>query len=215
MNNTQSKKIKIYIVPIITLVVFVAIIIFLIIPKISEIFGGLDSINRDNQAITDVNALTAELEALQARKDSIEADLADLNNITSGGTTRVVEFRDKIASILLSYNLDIDSQNISESSFLNADLNTDVVLIEIPFDFAVTGTLEDTKAFINALSSIEDFAIVKELDITKGDGDQWIMNIILIKYQFGTNPEEEQIYLGVGLNSTIPDNIRGYLDSRE
>lgn len=214
MEKSRSKTIKIYIVPIITLVIFVGIIIFLIIPKISSIFAGLGQIGLDNQAIADTDSLASVLENLNARKPELERDLQNLNTIASGGTTRVVEFRDKIASVLTNFDLTIESQNISESSFINADLQDDVILIEIPFDFAVTGTLDDTKAFINALSNIDDFAIVKELDITKGDGNLWIMNIILIKYQFGTNPEENDLYLSVDTQATVPDNIRGYLDSR-
>lgn len=214
MKKDRSKIIRIYIVPIITLVFFVGIVVFLIIPKISEIFDGLGKIRSDNEQISVINTSDTELAQLEQRKDEIQADLANLNTIASGGTTRVVEFRDKIAGILTSFDLVIENQNISESSFINTDVGDSVILIEIPFNFAVTGTLDSTKAFINRLSSIEDFAIVKELDIKKGDGDLWTMNIILIKYQFGVNPEVNDLYLNVDIHSTVPDNIRGYLEAR-
>jgi hypothetical protein len=215
MNKSTSKKIRIYLVPIITLVFFVGIVVFLIIPKISEIFSGLGKINADNEQIAVINATSAELSRLEENKDVIQADLEALNTIAPGSTTRVVEFRDKIAGILTSFDLDIESQNISESSFINTDVDNSVILIEIPFTFSVTGTLESTKAFINSLSSIEDFAIVKELDIKKGQGNLWLMSIVLIKYQFGVDPDADTLYINVDINSPVPDNIRGYLDSRE
>jgi hypothetical protein len=215
MKKSRAKLIKIYLVPIITLVVFVGIIVFMIIPKISEIFSSLGKINADNEQIAVLNALDADLSGLEKNKGAIETDLVDLNTIASGGTTRVVEFRDKIAGILTSFGLDIESQNISESSFITTDVDSSIILIEIPFTFSVTGSLDDTKAFINSLSTIDDFAIVKELDIKKGTTEAWLMNIILIKYQFGTNPEAETLYQNVDIHTIVPDNIRGYLDSRE
>ncbi len=214
MKQNRSKFLKIYIFPIATLVVFVGIIIFLVIPRISSIFEGMELVNQNNISIKNIEQEVSDLSTLQ-NNPNLRSDLDLLNNIASNGATRVVEFRDKIAGMLSSFSLAINAQRISESSFINADIRDSIILIEIPFEFTVGGSLENIKAFITSLSTLDDFAIVKELGISKGENEAWVMNIILVKYQFAANPNDDDLYSSIDPTSRIPQNIRDFLDLKK
>lgn len=214
MKQTWAQFIKIYIFPIVTLGVFAGIILFLVIPKISEIFAAIDQVKLDNDEVTSIDLEIADLSSLQNNTD-LTANLNLLNELASNGATRVVEFRDKMATSLAGFNLAVNTQRISESSFINADLRDSIILIEIPFEFSVSGTLDNVKAFITSLSSLSDFAIVKELDIVKEEGESWNMKIILVKYQFAANPNDEDLYSNIDPTTRIPQNIQEFLETRK
>ncbi len=214
MKQSWSKFLKIYIFPIVTLAIFTGIILFLVIPKISEIFAAIDQVKIDNEEVAAINTEIADLSNLQNNTE-LSSNLALLNELASNGATRVVEFRDKMAANLSQFNLTVNTQRISESSFINADLRDSIILIEIPFEFSVTGTLDNVKAFITSLSTLSDFAIVKELDIAKEEGESWNMKIILVKYQFAANPNDEELYSNIDPTTRIPQNIQEFLETRK
>jgi len=225
-SNKTVKFIKLYVIPIAAVVSFIVIILSLIIPKISEILGQLDEINQSNAALVDKNILLANLEQLGNSINDVNLKLSSINQIAPSGTSEVVKFRDKITAIIKANNLDVTSQTLSENStdsktLGNVSVAGNILLQEVPFEFELSGTYSNIVRFINSLSTIDDFIIIKEMQLTAQNNavltsGKWDFKLNIVKYQFRDvkNSNLNKVYMNVDPTAKISKIIVDYINSR-
>ncbi|MFS8130886.1 MAG: hypothetical protein ACMG57_02815 [Candidatus Dojkabacteria bacterium] len=228
--KAQSKFLKLYIVPIFTIIIFISIIAVLVIPKINEVFAKLDEVTNNNDQVTQLNTQLSEVKALDLNSDTILSELDIVNSIATSQNTEVIKFRDKISALTIQNNLTIVSQKLTESTVIpdasNTGLTGNVNLVEVPFIFEIVGRFEDIKSFIGSLNTIDDFVIVKEMDLSLRDQtglsqgevqqtNEWSLKIDLVKYQFFQAKDLQALYLNVPATASISDQMKAYIQLRE
>ncbi len=228
--KSQTKFLKLYIVPIFTIIVFILIIVLLVVPKINEVFAMLDEVSANNDNITQLTQKLNEVKALNANSDVIQSELDIVNSIATSQNTEVIKFRDKISDLTIQNNLTIVSQKLTETTVIpdasNTGLTGNVNLVEVPFIFEIVGNFQDIKSFIASLNSIDDFVIVKEMDLALRDQEglssgevqassEWSLKIDLVKYQFFEAKDLQALYLNVPATAKISDDMKAYILLRE
>ncbi|MEP7103467.1 MAG: hypothetical protein ABI721_02030 [Candidatus Dojkabacteria bacterium] len=227
----QTKFLKLYILPIFTIIVFVTIIGVFVIPKINQLFAVLDEISTNNDNVTQLSQKLSEVKALDSDSNTILSNLDTVNNIATSQNTQVVSFRDKISNLISQNGLNIISQRLSESTIdpdsSTQNLTGNVNLVELPFIFEIVGPFENIKSFIASLNTIDDFVIVKEMEITVRDSDtltqdpsaqtngDWSLKIDLVKYQFLEAKDLKDLYLNAPATAKISDDMKAYIELRQ
>ncbi|MEO6728538.1 MAG: hypothetical protein ABIM99_01315 [Candidatus Dojkabacteria bacterium] len=226
----RNKFLKLYIVPIFTIIFFILIIVGLVAPKITDVFAKLDEVSANNIIIADLNTRLNEVIALQANSETINTNLDTVNTIATSQNTEVIKFRDKISALTIVNNLTIVSQKLTESTVTpdgaNSGLSGNVNLVEVPFQFEIVGRFEDIKSFIASLNTIDDFVIVKEMELALREQEglttdeekllnQWSLKINLVKYQFFEAKDLKSLYLSIPATSKISDDMKAYILLRQ
>lgn len=228
--ETQEKKknnikiIKLYVIPIMAIAFFVGILLLLTIPKINEIFSSLDTVAANNLTIADNNLKLAQLDRLTGQYNNIVSNLGVIDGIAPLGSTEVVKFRDRVTSIIQSNNIEIINQRLSEA---NTEADTQdsqnvspIILQEVPFIFTITGSYQNIVNFINSLSTVEDFIVIKEMELTSTtNGDlnaNWQLKINIVKYQFNTdaNADLRNLFINVPIDANLNTLIQQYIAAR-
>jgi len=226
--TNRNKYIKLYIIPITTLVTFLTIIIFLIIPKVSEILSQLDLISTNDNLIANKNTEINNLQTLTTNINSINENLNTINQLAPTGVSEVVKFRDEITLIIKQNNLTINSQQLNESSVDTKNTNDPAIagsifLQEVPFIFELNGNYNDIINFITALNNVPDFIIIKEMELNAQQGTsnssqsqqntKWTFKMNIVKYQFKNIKDDvlNKVYLAVSSTIKIDKTISDYL----
>lgn len=223
-NKQRMKFIKLYIIPIISIIAFLAIVFFVDLGKISEVFGALDQIAADNDEVAKLNTELTQNRVLDNNASTILRDLQIVNEIAASSSTQLITFRDKVSQLVSESSLQILSQQLSETpltveqaqSQQNASGN--VNLIELPFIFEISGSLANIKTFISKLNSIDDFTIVKEMELSSLESEtlgEWSLKITLVKYQFITSEALDRLYQNVPATAKISSQMQEYIDLRK
>jgi hypothetical protein len=104
----------------------------------------------------------------------------------------------------------------NDSEVDNIDVQNRLTLKEIPNQFELQGTLDQMFTFIAELSKLQDFIIVQNLELDRTNTDIWVMNITLVKYQFGNVTEDlVQSFMSVPLSQQIDADVQDYIDARK
>ena len=216
------RYLRLYVIPIGAIFIFLGLMLALVIPKISLIFSSLDDVSKNNQTVADKVSQINDLKTLSGNSDSVYKQLNVINQTAPSGTTEVVKFRDKITALIQSFNLRVNSQKLSENDLAaqtqNDETNGTLTLQEVPFTFEVSGSYTDIVKFLEALSKIDDFIIVKEMELTAivEGADTWSLKISMDKYQFSTLSKEnsDKIYLNVPTTVKLSDIISKYIQTK-
>ena len=211
---------KIYFFPIASIITFIVIIFIFIIPKIFTIINKLGEIDQLNREFTTRNEELATVQNIANNKNTLEQNVNILNSLAPTELTEVVNFGTKIANLALKYNLEINNQVVRDR--INVVMNSDnpnendnqLVLTEIPNVFEVSGVDSDIFAFINALSAIDDFIVVNEMNLSGSGGGLWVLSINIVKYQFSEFDDNDKLYksyLEVPITAKINQEIEEYL----
>jgi Tfp pilus assembly protein PilO len=221
----RNKILKLYIIPIVSIIIFLAIIFFVDLDKIKSVFSSLDQLSVNNDEITKLGTELTQLEALSLNSEKIKDNLSIVNDIAANTDTQLIAFRDKVSSLVEGNNLTIISQKLSETP-LTADqaqnqqgVSGNINLIELPFIFEIAGDFGDIKSFISELNTIDDFTIVKEMELSSLTGEstvgEWSLKITLVKYQFITSDKLATLYTNVPSTAKISDKMQEYIDLRQ
>ncbi len=219
-NKETIKYIRLYVIPLFAVAFFVGILLLLTIPKINEIFTSLDTISANNAKIAENNQKFATLDALTGQYNSIVQKLSVIDGIAPLGNTEVVRFRDRISNLMIANGLNIISQRLSEanteSETQEEDEASPILLQEVPFIFTVQGTYPNIVNFIQALNSVEDFIIVKEMKLSQSNEEIWELNINIVKYQFNTldSTNLRNLYINVPIDSKLNELMEEYIRIR-
>lgn len=227
-NKNESKSrltyIRLYIIPIFATFIFFGVIIFLVIPKISEIFSNLDEISLAEAQIEQNKTKFIALDLLTAKYSSIVEQIDIINSIAPVGTTEVVKFRDRMTTLINSNNLRILNQRLSEldpeiTSLTNGEQSLSGILLqEVPFVFGVEGNYIDLVNFLNQLNSLEDFIVVKEMKMSSVATNTavWQLSITIVKYQFviAEDSSVDSVFKSVPTEAKLSEIMQEYIQSR-
>jgi Tfp pilus assembly protein PilO len=215
------KFFKIYIVPLLTLVMFFSIVIFLMIPKVQKIFKDLNEVSKTNQEIEEKDEHIASLVKLSSESLITKNQLLKINEIAPEGTVEVVNFRDRITAIAKQNGLTVTLQQFSESGLDTNQMGQpsgDIVLQEVPTFFELSGSYNNIVNFLNGLDALEDFIVIKEMQLSRGSSsvDEWGLKLILVKYQFNIADKAllEQLYKNISPNAEIDTYVVEYLNKK-
>ncbi len=222
-----EKVLKIYILPLVSMALFFLVIIFLVIPKISEIFSSLDIISKENMSYEQAKVNLDELQSASQNTNTMLSQLDVVNQTTPTGKTEVVKFRDKITNLTTKNNLVILSQQLSENNLPTGEnqQSTDgsLSLQEVPFTFEIQGQYSSLINFLKDLSSIDDFIIVREMELNSNaistsvsGSDLWVLKLTINKYQFSQISQESQdnIYQNIPISAQPSQKVLDYVNSK-
>jgi len=218
----QKRLIKFYVLPFFSVLIFIGVIGFLVIPKVLDIFNALDQISSLSEQAQKKTQTIADLNVLTQGSNLILAQLNVINQTAPTGSTEVVTFRDKITTLCQNNSLSVITQKLSESD-INENANSintlGLSLLEIPFLFEIQGSYQDTLDFIEDLSSIEDFIIVREMEFTSSSLNSAPLTVLKLrvdKYQFSIVNQDilDSQYITVPIDSKINDIVLKYIESK-
>jgi len=218
--KNNLKIIRLYVIPISAGVFFIAILLFLTIPKINEIFASLDKVTASNLVIAENDQKLALLNSLTNQYNDIVENLGVIDDIAPLGSTEVVKFRDRISSLIQSNNIEIISQRLSEanteSEIQDSQTISPIILQEVPFIFTINGSYENIVSFIQSLNSVEDFIVVKEMELSESSDGGWGLKINIVKYQFNTDSKADlrQLFINVPADANLNSLIQKYIKAR-
>lgn len=237
MNNQAVKKIelpkkkksnlsvmaRLYIFPLLVSFGFILIVIFLIIPTLFSIFSTLDEVSGKNVDLQNQNQLLTQLRELNSNSSTKISQLNSVNNITTSDQTEVVRFRNRITDVILSNQLTIFSQSLTEN---DPDIISDggrdsITLKEVPFTFKIEGSYTNIVNFFADLSVLNDFVIIKEMQFSRddkigADGTTiWTLDLVLVKYQFSKNQALDDVYRAISPSVEISQKVLDYINQRQ
>jgi hypothetical protein len=213
----KSVILRSYLVPLIVLAIFGAMLLFLILPKIGEVMAKLDQTNALYDQTRTMDAEIQTIFTLSQRQSQFSNDLLLINQIAPSGSTEVVNFHQKILALVQENSLIVQQSSIEESVKEAEDQASiaNLGIIEIPSTFTLRGPFAGLKSFVEEIRNLSDFVIIGEmalranidpnaaLGIGATTQDNWTLIITLIKYQF-LEPNEQnqlqQVFLGVSPN---------------
>jgi Tfp pilus assembly protein PilO len=223
------KTVKFYLVPLVAGLIFLLVLSGLIIPRVEQIFASLETISKSDSEIADYDEKLSSLSALTQKDDQIKGQLAVINSTAPSGTTEVVKFRDTITEMIRSYNLEIKIQQLSETNLEPTTVEDSklaggsITLQELPFNFEVSGVYSNILGFINSLSSIDEFVVVREMELSSaqsGDDESlriWNLKLKIDKYQFKTEDQTklDEVYRNIPPTAKISERILKYIESKQ
>lgn len=192
-NIPMPKILKLYVLPIATLIIFTSIVVFMVLPAVSGLFAGMDEISRLNNTVKQKDVELSQLQNLQSREAQLDLDLSAIARIVPTGRTEVVNFQLRVVSLASQFGLQVSEVETAEQVLQTGEENISALgIIEIPSNFTITGSLEQIKAFILSLETIDDFVIIGEMVVgaDRQTAGLWNLDLLLIKYQF-QNPDEQ------------------------
>ncbi len=217
-NLKLAKVVRSYLVPLGVLAVFGGMLVFLVIPKISEIIGQLDQTNSLYDQARTIDTQLVALNNLNSQQAQFADDLSVINQIAPSSATEVVNFQTQILSMTKQNNLAVQQSTLEESVKQAQDKSStaNLGIIEIPSTFSLRGSFANLKAFVQQIQGLQDFVIIGEMALrsnadpnsiigsggTGANQDDWTLTITLIKYQFLTPNAQNQ--LGQVFNQISP-----------
>ena len=199
-----------------------AIIFLLVFPNVISIFSILDEISQKNDDYSQKLTMLNDLKTLNSSSSTIISQLNSVNKITTADQTEVVKFRNKITEVILSNNLNIFSQQLTETdpTIITNGETQSINLKEVPFTFKIEGSYNDIVKFFNDLSVINDFVIIKEMTFSRTDtlakdnSTVWLLNLVLVKYQFDSSESLKDIYKSISPSSQMSPKVLEYIQKR-
>lgn len=213
--NDKKTLVKIYLIPMMGILLFFYIVFFLIFGKISSIFNQLDLIDSRNLELNSKQAEVSSLEEASKSVQNIQSSLGILNSLAPSAQTEVVEFQEKVEILAVNNGLTITSQRLNDQSNESGDL-TVLELKQIPSVFEIVGPKQNIDNFLRDFSNIDDFIVVSEMLYSGSlEDDLWRLELTTIKYQFGeANSEVIDSYEQISIDATIPPTVEKYINER-
>jgi Tfp pilus assembly protein PilO len=163
------KLLRFYIIPFVSVLIFVFLLIFTIIPNINYMIDGLDEAKELKVQSTQLDARITKLGKLKDDEERYLQILSKVNQIIPSEQSEVVKFRQKVAGFATDEGLEIQSlkagENILDDNRNIEPENSNNQLIEIPSKFSFTGNFDSFRELLKKLYSGEDFFIITNMDI--------------------------------------------------
>lgn len=206
---------RVYFIPIIAIFVFIFIILGLIFPKISDIFTDLEEVSSLQDELDRKQSELALLQSKEASVEELRRNLNVLNSLAPAGDTEVVQFQEKVEVLATQNALTINGQRLNDQAN-DAALADALELKQIPNDFELSGSKSNILQFIDELSRIADFVVVREMKFNgPANQEDWRLELTMVKYQFGDlNQFILATFDSVPIQTQVPQSIQDYIDSR-
>lgn len=210
-----SKLFKIYLLPIIAIGIFLSIIIFGVLDSVQDVFSSVQEIEEAEEEITNTSNFLNQLNNLQQESIQIQSDLDILNQLAPASITEVSNFQSRVSEIANTSGLESQNERSNDSDSVNIDSAGRLDLQEVPNNFEFRGNLSQIFNFFDALSNLNDFVVVENLEMQQGDEDIWQLNITLTKYQFDVITNDlSQLFLNVPVTSDVAPDVQQYINDR-
>lgn len=217
-----GNALRFYILPISSVVIFVLIIIFAVIPNVSYMLDGLSEAQKLADESEELNRRIKRLDQLTNDIDRNKLLLEQLNNLVPTENTQVVNFRQKVAEIGERKGLEVESLKAGELIIEGPDVelinqgNSNLFsVIEIPSTFSFSGNFSSYRELLKDLYAGDDFFVVSKMDLNltnPGSRNQnWQGEFDLIKYQF-TGKTDEAKYLNVSEFSQVNQRVVKFIE---
>lgn len=186
--------VRFYLIPILSVLIFLFIFIFTIVPNVKHMIDGLE----EGKELKDESKLLDDrIDRLTSMKeyDSHNLEiLSKINQLIPSEQSEVVRFRQKVAGVGIGKGLTVDSLQAGEVIIDEGEKNivsstTNFQLIEIPSRFGFTGQFGGFRGLFNDLYAGADFFVISKMDldvnnVNSGRWSAWEGRFDLTKYQF-------------------------------
>lgn len=191
-----SELVKLYFIPIVTLIIFAGVMFF-VIRGVSTVVERLDQISQLNTQSAELDTEIANLQILSSNSESIESDLGRINYLVPTGVTEVTKFQNKVRDLAEKRGLRVLEADTTESTLATIEEGSisPLGVIEIPSNFVIQGQLWRIEGFIADIQLMDDFVIIGEMNLhlLVGAGGLWNLDLVLIKYQFQVPDENNKL----------------------
>lgn len=198
---SQTTKLSEYAFPIIAVLSFALILIFLTIPSINKLF---DSHDEREYALQELDQKKTELEDLKELRNMNQTNkelLERLQRIIPTSQTEVVNFVSKVEQISTETSVQFSDplageRLIVDSAGANAGNRADdknLKLIQIPINFTLLGALDNFRSLLGKIYNNDDFIVMTkmQLDNRSIEAAGAKMDLELSKYQYSKPVSEE------------------------
>lgn len=194
-NLSEGAKLKEYLVPILGILIFILILIFITIPSINSLFETYDL---KDVAIGELDQKKSELKELQNLRNAnkLNKDLLErLQLIIPTSQTEVVNFVNKVEQISNDTSVGFKDAKAGERLILDnsgrASKKVDdknLRLLQIPVTFTLNGTLENLRSLLIKIYNNDDFIVMTEMQLNNRNDelDGAKIELELSKYQYNT-----------------------------
>lgn len=220
MTNHILDEILYYITPIISIIAFILVMIYGVIPSATAMSQKVNDVNTLKQQDSDIKARIVRLDSLKSNLSSSQDILTKLDSIVPEGKTEVVKFSQRIR----------DDVNLNMKQFVNDSNDPPIIMNDIktgetqlstatsaqiagltvnqvPTQFTFAGGLDRFRQFFKNLYNGPDFFVVEKMDLSYDATNQaWNGDVSLVKYQFNkdTTFDPLKVY-GAISEDTQPD----------
>lgn len=213
------KLLRFYIIPFVSVLIFVFLLIFTIIPNINYMIDGLDEAKELKAQSTQLDARITKLGKLKDDEERYLQILSKVNQIIPSEQSEVVKFRQKVAGFATDEGLEIQSLKAGENILDdNRDIeleNSNNQLIEIPSKFSFTGNFDSFRELLKKLYSGEDFFIITNMDIDVNNlnltGVNWKGQFDITKYQFSQSDLQDD-FSDISESENINNGVILYIE---
>jgi len=215
------KTIRIYVLPLISILIFLFITFFFNVSKTFEIFDGLDEVDALNEELNETRERQAALQNLRNNEAELNSDLNLINELTSTGETRVVQYQENLKTLSADEGLETLNIEVGElRRSLAVSSQEGLLLRELPAELESSAPYSDIVDFIGSLNTLRDFVIVTEMklnyDASSDEVNLWNLSLVLTKYQFFEEDPDflQNKYLNIPPQREISDEVNEYLDRK-
>jgi hypothetical protein len=226
-NIAVNQILKYYLAPLLLIAFSIGIVIVVILPLLDGLVSNIDAINQTQSQYEELDDKRQAIQSLSAVTNTQQEMLTKIHSIIPESQTEVANFSEKIRQKAEANRVEMLDSIVAEQVTISTGQKKDIglELVELPAEFTVSGRLEGIEQFLSSIYGSEDFIIIKKMDLQKQTGidestdeatrfsdrtsDEWIMSLILVKYQFrlqeGVDDESiDQVYFNVP-EATRPD----------
>jgi hypothetical protein len=219
------KFLKFYLIPIVSVLIFVILFIFTIVPNIKYMFDGLQDVNSLQDESKKLDSRINVLKTLKENEDVDRQTLGIINQLVPSENSEVVKFRQKVAEYGKQKGLEVESLKAGESILSEKDKNvlletSHYQLIEIPSKFTFTGPFGSYRELLKTMYNGDDFFVISsmKLDVSADNRSSllWRGDFDVIKYQFSqssTGSNYSQVPETQPVNQSVVNFVRENFDN--
>jgi len=214
------KLIRFYLIPIVSVLIFLFILVFTIVPSVRHMIDGLEEGKELREESKHLDSRINRLTSMRENDARNRQILSKINQIIPSEQTEVVRFRQKVAGVGTNKGLEIDSLQAGETIVDGNNRNvvastTNFQLIEIPSKFGFTGGFNGFRELFRDLYAGDDFFVISHMDLNVNNMnvglDSWEGRFDLTKYQFyEDNPTRD--YADVSETEPVNQQVIRFLE---
>jgi hypothetical protein len=226
MTNHLLDELLYYITPVISIIAFILIMIYGVIPNASSMSDKVIAVNYLITQDTEIKARIVKLEGIKNDLTNLQTTLSEIDSIVPEGKTEVVKFSQRIRDAI---NLNMSS--VTGPAITMNDIKTGetqlttatgsqvagLTINQVPTQFTFSGGLPRFRQFFKNLYSGQDFFVVDKMNLSyDASSQQWYGDVSLVKYQFNVADtfNAAQIYGSVSENTNPNQKVIDFIQTK-
>lgn len=221
---------KFYALPILSVLVFLGIVFFAVIPSIQTIFYSFEEIEELQEEDAKLDEKISKLQVLETQSRKNAEIIRVINEIVPTESSEVVNFRQKVLDSAVKFGINPSEsqagETITDSDVQSSDQEPEkskerLSLIEIPSIFEMNGLLTAFQDWLKDIYVGKDFFVVEEMELqpapTEENPEAWRGDFNLTKYQFFTEEEFDPIseYASMSIEKLPNSSVIDFLEEHE